>query len=1444
MLLIGGYIALQNSRVQTLITQKLAKQLSERINSKVSIGKVYFSFFNKLVLEDVLLEDQKSDTLFYSQKITAEIDSLKYKKRKVAFDAVTFSGTKVNVEKDTTGQFNFMFAVDSLRTPGNSGESWKISASQFKFNNSDIAYIDSRLNTERNYFINNLNFNISDFKLNKDSLNFEIEQLTMNDGKNLEIENLSAKVNTTSDSIVISGFNIETQVSAIHNSELKIAFPDSMQKSLNSMEMDLNFSSSVISFYELAQLIPALEGMDQVVGFSGQIYGKINDLKGKNLKLQTGQNTSAELDLYVNDITDSENMYLFLDLKNAQTTFNDLSSIKLPVSSGRKHLKFPESFYDAGILRYKGNFTGFLTDFVAYGTLTSKMGRLTTDVAVVPEAAGKINYRGKVVTKNFRFGELFQNDNFGMITFDGSIDGSFNQSTQEVYGKFDGEIAQFEVNGYNYENIELDGTLNNKMFDGILNIDDPNLKFNFAGQVNLNPEVPVFDFRLNLKKALPGKLNLSKNFPASNLSFFMLANFKGNKIDNLEGSIVLADGVYSNRYGTLNLDGMELQSEPDGPNGKLIFTSNFFDINVTGKYHFQTLLNAFEKSINKYLPATNYEKLAQAGNNNFEYMIEAKNLDSLTAVFMPGIKVLTPFLLYGKLNSEQSVFELEGSIPGISTNTIMVKDIFIGNGPLDDIYASKFRLGEVILRNGMKLYNLTIDSKLSENEIQNQISWTNYHKLTYSGRIITKTVFTEPENGNHPHIEIEGFPTKVYIADSLWQIAPFTATIDSSKFEINDFKFYNGKQSVTINGTIAEDISSQLTASFDNISLWSLDEYMNKDFSLGGTLNGTAGIADFYNQRVVFSNLIIEDFVYKDQVIGKVWLTNNWDFYNAAVNSEVKIEKNEQESLHASGSYHPDTKKLLYNAEVDQLSVVVLETILGKNFSNFHGTASGHMKIDGTPDNFSMNGALMATNAGLTIDFTQVKYNFSDSVYFKGDTILFDKINILDERGNSGIFDGTIVHQNFKHMEYNLSVVSQRILAFNTTPRDNNEFFGQVVANGRLDITGRGNSVNLTGTASTLNGTNVNISLEPEGEIERYDFIRFVSKEESEKQEFTFPEKNDDSFSLNLSIHATPDARVQLIYNSQIGDVIKAQGEGYLLFGIDKEGNITLSGNYTVEKGDYLFTLQNVINKRFSIEQGGTIVWSGNPYDAVIDINAVYKLKASVYDLLANIYNNVYQNQRIPVDCKILLSENLSNPEIQFEIDFPTVDSRLTNELRQYFNTQEEMNKQMLSLVVLGKFYVPEYMRGTYEAQNPNLIGTTASELFSNQLSNWLSQINNNVDIGFNYRPGNQITDDEIELALSTQMFNDRVTINGNIGNNVNPYSSNNSQLVGDFEVNVKLNPSGKVQLKAYNRSNNNLIYETSPYTQGVGFSFTEEYNSFKQLLNKLTAIFAKKEEN
>jgi len=318
-----------------------------------------------------------------------------------------------------------------------------------------------------------------------------------------------------------------------------------------------------------------------------------------------------------------------------------------------------------------------------------------------------------------------------------------------------------------------------------------------------------------------------------------------------------------------------------------------------------------------------------------------------------------------------------------------------------------------------------------------------------------------------------------------------------------------------------------------------------------------------------------------------------------------------------------------------------------------------------------------------------------------------------------------------------------------------------------------------------------------------------------------------------MDLTATPDARIQLLFNSSIGDAINGQGTGNLRFIYDKEGDFYIYGDYTIEKGDYMFVLQNVINRKFKIEQGGTITWNGDVYSAIVDINAVYTLKTSVSDLLPT-SNQSDNSRRIPVECRINLSKKLFNPTVKFDIAFPTADERTKDELQQYFSTQDDINRQMLSLLVMGQFFTPEYLRGRqdFQSNTGNLVGATTSDILSNQLSNWLSQISNDFDIGFKYRPGDQVNTNQMEVALSTQIFNNRVTINGNVGNNSRLQSNTTNPVVGEVEVYVKLNKSGKLQLKAYNRANDDLIYDTSLYKQGLGLTFREEFDSLSDLFN------------
>ncbi len=1446
-LLAFSYLILQNSWIQTQITERIAGRLSKQLNTTISVGKVNIGFFKTLYLEDVLIEDQNNDTLLYAQLIAARIDTLKIKKRRLSISQLTLKNNKLYIQRDSTHSFNFSFILNAFDGKQNkdTANGWETSCNSFNFNNLNINYTDVRSNKNTHFHVHNLNAGISDYHSISNSISFDLNHFSMNDGGNLRLENAMANVAIDQGKIQVSNFYLKSSHSELKETELELDFYTPGDSLKSSYDLHLRIGKSTISFRELGELLPGLKGMNQEVELSGLIYGDLNDLKGKNMVLNTGTSTEAILDFYVNDIMYPERMYLFFDLKQSATSFSDLANIRFPNGSKRKYLEFPESFYNAGIVKFKGNFSGFLTDFVTFGTLESEMGSLTTDILVMPEKEGALYYRGNLSTIDFDLGKLLQLHNLGKLTFSGLADGDFHKQTNTISGIFKGDVSEIEFNKYIYKNIKFDGILSEKMFDGLLSVNDQNLQFAFLGTLDLNKKIPRFDFDLNLRKALPHNLNLGRSFPAAEVAFNMFANFKGDKLDNLDGSIKVAEGYYKNRNGQVDLGGMELKTL-DNNHNSLLFTSDFLDVSINGNYYFRSIGNAFQKILHHFIPSIGFELSENTPGNIFDYQINMKEINRLSKIFVPELELETPFILYGRMDEPNNYFEFNGSIPGVKYKNLWARHIFIGNqNNENDIYSSKFRISELFNRNGLKLYNFKIDSKVSDNVLENTISWSNFEELTYSGSLKTHTEFSRPDTAGHHHIKIEGLPSQIYIADTLWTIDPFHALIDSSSIVINKFSISHGKQAFKADGKITDTKGDVLQMTFQNIDLAYLDKYLNREVELEGIINGTLGIARTSEAPAILSNLNISNLRYKKQLMGDISLLSQWNQFQSTIDSELKVIRNKRQNLKAFGYIKPSTGEVQYYAEIDSLSLVVLETFMKRNFHDFKGTVNGKAEINGTLDNLNFYGSMLGSNVGLTVNATQVPYHFTDTVHFRNDTILFDAITVYDDENNPGKFDGTIVHQNFNNMFFDLSFSSERIRAMNTTSRDNEQFYGTAVANGKLEIKGADKQTKLTGTATSLSGTDIKISMESESTVEQYDFIEFVKTSESKTNDF-FEEAQKErkgEYSLSLTIEATPDAKVQLIYNSQIGDIIKAQGEGILLFEMDNDGNMSLSGNYNPTKGDYLFTLQNVLNKRFTIEPEGSIIWSGDPYNAIINLKAIYKLKASTYDLLMN-EENESQRKRIAVECIIELEDELINPTIGFDINFPNADERDKDELSPFFNTEEEMNKQILSLIVLGKFYTPEYLRGTYEAQNTNMLGTTASEVLSNQLSNWLSQIRDDWDIGVNYRPGNQVTDDEIEVALSTQILNDRVTLNGNIGNNVNQYGTANnsgSQIVGDFEMSVKLVPNGKILLKVYNRSNNNLIYETAPYTQGVGLSFKEEYNSIDELFKKIGSLFKKK---
>jgi hypothetical protein len=467
---------------------------------------------------------------------------------------------------------------------------------------------------------------------------------------------------------------------------------------------------------------------------------------------------------------------------------------------------------------------------------------------------------------------------------------------------------------------------------------------------------------------------------------------------------------------------------------------------------------------------------------------------------------------------------------------------------------------------------------------------------------------------------------------------------------------------------------------------------------------------------------------------------------------------------------------------------------------------------------------MMRTKLG--IDYIKTNYSFADEIEFTEKAINFTDITIYDSLGNTGLINGSIDHNYLSDFKLNLNILANNLICLNTNKYQNEVFYGDAFASGSVDITGPFDKIALKVKATTRRGTDVYIPLGSSSDIAQQDYITFYDPQLAESDlPVPLPVKTDSGLDVLLDLDVTNDAEIQLFLPDQMGD-INSRGNGKVKIGVSPKGTFSINGEYNITNGNFLFQIQNFIRKRFDILEGGRITFSGDPYNADLNIRGLYKLKTTVSGLSTTL-DALYSGERVNVDCIIGLRGRLANPDINFSIRFPNLEPEARYNIYSVLDTNDQgvMNQQMISLLILGSF--------SYTGGAGN-IGASSFNLISNQLSNWLSQISRDFDVGINYIPGDEINQDEIAVALSTQLFNDRLLVDGNVGvggQNSQTSSQNASNIVGDVNIEYKLRPDGRIRLRAFNRSNNIYTFENiAPYTQGVGIFYRKEFNSFGEL--------------
>ncbi len=1163
------------------------------------------------------------------------------------------------------------------------------------------------------------------------------------------------------------------------------------------------------------------------------------------MDLKYGDHTRFKGDISITGLPDFNASFIHFDAEQLSTTQKDLESFPLPPFEKPTFLSLPKEFGKLGIVNYKGNFDGNINDFVTYGTFNTAIGSAKTDLHLKNVTdQKKAEYDGKLTTTNLNISKLFPSiTNIGAVSLTTKIKGK-GFDTKQMKAQLDGTLVSINFNNYLYKNIKIDGLFKDKIFKGNLVSKDPNADFDFSGAVDLNYKVPKMDFISTVNNFDLEKTHFSTPQLNGKISSQILINLNGDNIDNLSGQINFDGTIYktSDKEYTLNTFNLELDQNTALKNIKL--NSSIANAQLTGKFNLSTLPNALKQYLHNYFPTFVKSNSNYIYRDRADLTLKVKNFKLINELFTKDLKISPNTLVNGSFDASINYLYLKTNSDLIEYTGLKFKQNDLTVNSLPNGVTINYQAKHINLTDSFAFDNPSVNLVSNDKHSSFDISWNNQNKPRNSGAFTGNAYF------DNTKVDVIIDKTKITLADSTWQLVKGNiVTIDTSySVKVYPITLYNNNQLVTLDGTLSKKTTDKFNLFIQNIQLSQFNGLLSSsNINLNGTVSGNTTIYSCFNKPVINSDIDFNSLKFNSRLIGsgKIKSEYNPEKEYVSVNGYSAFGKDEfgvqLKNIEFDGLYFPKkaTDNIDLKFKTEPLDLSILQPYFKDIMTIKVGYLNGSGTITGSINEPQINAKLKFMKCVLLVDFLNVQYNISGDVEVKPNQINFDNLIVSDRYSNAGTISGNIFHSNFQNLRIDFDVNTPKLMVLNTTSANNSVYYGTAYASGNAGIYGFLDDIHLELNMKTNPGTVLYIPLDGPAEVNNNGFIQFVTLDTIKKNKVV----SDTHFSLLFNLEATTGAEVQLIFDEKSGDIIKARGDGNLSMNINSKGKFDMYGEYVINSGDYLFTLENVVTKKFDIQRGSNIKWNGNVYKANIDIEAVYKQKASVRP----IYPADSSGKRYAVECQLFMRDKLTEPRISFGINLPTIDETARSAISSILADETELNRQVFSLLLLRSFVTPiASANGGGGISAGGAAAATGSELLSNKLSNWLNGLTKDadVDVGVNYRPGTGVNNDQVDLTLNKQLFNNRLVIDGNFGvNNSVTKNTNSSNLVGDVTLEYKLSKLGKYRVKAFNRSNDNtqILNSGGPFTQGVGIFYREEFENLSDLYKRYTKGIKKK---
>ena len=1445
-------IAVQIPAVQTALVGKVTRTLSQKIDGSVHVGKVYFSFPNNVILKDVDVIQGADDTLAHVGKVLASVStpSLLFSNQ-ARIRRVSVEDATVSIRKRDDGTTNLQALLaplkkDKQEDQEESGTKLNLPWERIRLDHLTLKDINVAADS---LDVRDLNLSVRDIRYDG-SLSARIERLTGEERvRDVRIDQLDGSVALDSTGLRVRDFNFNDRNSDLHaDVDLGFSVFSDFSDFLNKVHLDANVQNT---FFDLKSLQPLL-GKDipaLALWLDGKVSGTVSDLRSDRIKVQTeSKETAADLRFRVRGLPDFDRLYLNAEVLQGVTRTSDLGNVLSALSPNIKK---------SDIARYAPGETISLTAR-AEGPLENLKvsGRADTKASGSAVIDGTVHKKGRtwgidgtVEGETLALDRLLGISSLG--TFTGRTNVALSSSKNNLSAEIDPlHIDRFTFNGYEYHDLHATGSLHDGRLTARLDSGDPNLKLALQANAELGGkhENSHYVIDLDLDNANLGALHFDKR-DSTSVSLALDADvvqtpegaFLGDAtIRNMKASIgerifPIGDLTASSwqdddRYGML-LNASFAKAEYDGN----IFVTDFF----RNAYHL-----VMEDNLEHLFGGTHSRAEDEEHPEHFgSFRLRTLDLQPFLDFFKPG--------LFVSQQSSISLDLIDNEVQGgVSSELLALDNHFLrnlqgrfytqGEQMRGDFDADRLQIGTLTAE------NVTVDAWADSSVVDLKVGFDNQERSDNRAALHAQVSF--PDSGPDGYkVRADILPSEIVVAGQSWELTPATVLYRDKHIRINDFAIRNGNQSLVANGIAGDQKSDTLRVRLNDFDISLANAFLNRDLDLQGNLTGRAeGFALLGEGKGILLDLKGRDMAAAGCRLGELQLGSLWDDPGKQFRFLLDNTLDGANPLHATASYRPSDKHIGLDARLDNLTLGILEPLLSGLASDISGSASGHIKASGPLQKISVESEGTRFNQlTFKLDYTQVTYT-ADGPFTVGNTgITFDNIDILDRFDHHAKLTGGVPYDHFKNLTLNARIDLHGIHVLNTSSHDNDSFYGQAFANGQVRLSGPLDKVRLSLNLTTQPNTSVHIPLGNSAK-QKAQFLTFINNESdriglidsmvlAKQVNRAKKNKSGNDLSVNLRLNATPDGEIQLEIDKNSGDILKARGNGQIGITAGNQRDFTIQGDYRVESGSYHFGMLGFTSRDFSINPGGTIGFNGDVMDSDLDMTATYRTKASISPLIAD---STAVGSRRTVDCGIHIAGKLANPEITFQIDIPDLDPTIKSMVDNALNTEDKRMRQALALIVSGGF-VPDEQSGIVNSST--MLYSNASELMASQLNNIFRQLDIPIDLGFNYQPtedGRNIFD----VAVSTQLFNNRVSINGNIGNR-QYYSSSASDIVGDVDVEIKLNKSGQLRLTLFSHSAD--LYSNAldlSQRNGAGIVYQEDFNSFRELWRKLLHIQNKDE--